>query len=633
MIRKYNKNFILLLISDTLIILGSIYLSVLFRFDFIVPAVFESLFSFKNLIFIMTIKIISFKIFRLYRGMWRFTSVWDMLNIIKANIFSSIIMHIGVYIFIGFSSISRSLLIIDFMICTGLVGFSRLGIRMFFQYIKDFVNVNESTHLIKKRILIIGAGSTGHLISSQLLQKKSLKFIVAFLDDDLSKIGKRLNGIEVIGTTESILEIKFQYDEIYICVPSANSIQMRKIVNFCKKTSKPFKTLPSISELVEGKVSVSQLRKVSPVDLLGRKEIILDKSSIRSFIEGKRVLVTGAGGSIGSELVRQCINYNPSLLLMIDVSELNLFQIEQETSIISSSILFKPILLDIKDEASLENIFKEYKPQVVFHAAAYKHVPIQEHFPQEAIKTNIFGTLKVVSAAIKYNVEKFVLVSTDKAVRPTNVMGATKRIAEMICQSSNEETSTTQFMSVRFGNVLGSSGSVIPIFQRQIENGGPLTITDPDMERYFMSIPEASQLILQTGAIGVGGGVYILDMGQPVKIINLAKDLIRLSGLEPDNDIEIKVTGARPGEKKIEELSLHSETLDQTKHEKIFVLKDSDINHVNLKSKLNEILLIEKKLIGKSPDDIKKELAKLLPDYNPGQSIFSVNYKEKKVEA
>ena len=557
-----------------------------------------------------------------------------MLNIIKANIFSSFLLHLIAYFSIGFYTISRSLLIIDFMLCTGLIGLSRLGIRMFFQYLKEIITVNEKVINRNKNILIIGAGSTGHVISSQLIQNSHSNIkILAFLDDDIEKIGRRLNGIDIIGKTDEIIDIKFQFDEIYICAPSANKEQMRKIVELCKKTEKPFKTLPSIAELIEGNISISQLREVSPVDLLGREEISLDKESIKNFISGKRVLVTGAGGSIGSELVRQCLNYEPALLIMIDISELNLFQIEQETSAIDSSILFKPILTDIKDEPSLNTVFKEFMPQVVFHAAAYKHVPIQENFPQEAIKTNIFGSMILAKASIKHCVEKFVLVSTDKAVRPTNVMGATKRIAEMICQSSNRENSSTEFMAVRFGNVLGSSGSVIPTFQSQIKSGGPLTITDPEMQRYFMSIPEASQLILQAGSLGRGGEVYILDMGEPVKILDLAEELIRLSGFEPGKDIKIKITGARPGEKKIEELSLESENLDSTKHEKILVLNDPSINDSKLKTTLENVRLLEIDLKRKTAEELKLKLSQILPEYNPNQSLKNSNFIEKKAEA
>ena len=362
---------------------------------------------------------------------------------------------------------------------------------------------------IIKNILLIGAGDTGQTILRQLLPKASSYMnVVGFLDDNPRKIGRRIHGFTVLDKISGLSNLNVPIDEIYICVPSANREQMRKIIEECKKSKIPFKTLPSISELMQGKVSISQLREVSLSDLLGREEIVLKKSSINKFIKGKRVLVTGAGGSIGSELVRQCIKFEPSVLVLVDISELNLFEIDREITNNKSTILFKPVLCDVRDYSVINQVFDEFHPQVVFHAAAYKHVPMQENFPWEAIKTNVFGTVNLSDIATKHNVEKFVLVSTDKAVRPTNVMGATKRLAEMITQNYNSLRGSTEFMAVRFGNVLGSSGSVIPIFQEQIKNGGPVTITDPDMERYFMSIPEASQLTLQAGSLGVGGEVF-----------------------------------------------------------------------------------------------------------------------------
>ena len=390
---------------------------------------------------------------------------------------------------------------------------------------------------------------------------------------------------------------------------------MQRIVRYCKESGKTYKTLPSLSELIKGRVSVSQFREVSHTDLLRRKEVLLDKSLLTDLIKGKRIMVTGAGGSIGSELVRQCVNFNPSVIVMIEFSELNLFEIEREIIKKDSNILFKPILADIRDYSSLENIFKEFKPQIVFHAAAYKHVPMQESFPQEAIKTNVFGTLNLSKLSVKYGINKFVLVSTDKAVKPTNVMGASKRLAEILIQSSNLNQNDTEFMAVRFGNVLGSSGSVITIFKEQIKKGGPITITDPDMERYFMSIPEASQLILQAGSLGKGGEIFILDMGSTVKIIDLALDLIKLSGFKPD-EIPIEITGTRPGEKKIEELSLPSEKLDNTTHDKIFVL-NNDSTKDEIDVIVNKIDKYKDKLSSNNATEIKSLLSSILLDYNP----------------
>ena len=631
---KLNKNFVFLISFDLLFICTSVYLSLLIRFDFQVPSDLKMILSFWPLLIIVITKILIFKLFKLYRGMWRYTSIWEIFNILKANLISSSILIVLSLNFSGFSNLSKSLFLIDFMICAGFIGSSRLGIRMFFFYVNDIRTIDYSKIKLYNKILIIGAGYTGHAISGQLQQnpKKNIK-IVGFLDDDITRTGDVLNGVQVYGPVETINKLKIEFNEIYICIPSASGDQIRKIVDHCKSTGKPFKTLPSISEMISGNISISQFREVSVIDLLGRDEIILDKNSIKNFILGKRVIVTGAGGSIGSELVRQCIIYEPSLLIMLDISELNLFQIEREVLDLDSSVLFKPILCDIKDLSSLENIFSEYKPQIVFHAAAYKHVPIQEYFPQEAIKTNIFGSINLIEQAIVNNVEKFVLVSTDKAVRPTNVMGATKRIAEMVCQNSNRKDCNTEFMAVRFGNVLGSSGSVIPIFKQQIKDGGPLTITDPLMERYFMSIPEASQLILQAGSLGRGGEVFILDMGKPVKILELAKDLIRLSGFEPDKDIAITIIGARPGEKKVEELSLESEKLDKTKHDKIFVLNDSTISRQNIKTIIENVLILKPKLNKMTANEIRMSLSNILPEYNPDLGKNNHDLARKKAKA
>jgi FlaA1/EpsC-like NDP-sugar epimerase len=629
----FSRNKLLLIVGDTIIIICSFYLSILFRFDFSIPAYLIKLLNFQNLLLIILIKLFWFNIFSLYRGMWRYTSVWDMFNIIKANFSSTICLIVTAYYFIGFESISRSLFVIDFIFTTGVVCVSRLGIRMFFSHIKSFL-VSKSSKNIKKRILLIGAGDTGQTILRQTLQKYIRPVeVVAFLDDNPKKIGRELHGVPVIGAVNSILNINVLYDEIYICVPSANRHELRAIVEECKKTNKPFKTLPSISELIESKVFLSQFREVSLVDLLGRKEVTLDKSSINKFIKGKRVLVTGAGGSIGSELVRQCIKFEPSVLVLMDISELNLFEIDREIMSEDSVILFKPILSDIRDYSVVDQVFNEFKPQVVFHAAAYKHVPMQENFPWEAIKTNVYGTSNVSDLSIKYNVDKFVLVSTDKAVKPANVMGATKRLAEIIIQNYNNINNHTDFMAVRFGNVLGSSGSVIPIFQEQIKKGGPITITDPEMERYFMSIPEASQLILQAGSLGLGGEVFILDMGAPIKIIDIANDLIRLSGYEPELDISIRFTGTRPGEKKIEELSLPNEELDKTKHDKIFVLNNLDINEKEVSEVILGIEKLKIGLSGKTPNQVRSMLSSILPEYKPDVSSEEPVYLKLKAEA
>ena len=615
--RLKDQNLLLLLLSDSVLVGSSFVLSILIRFDFIIPTDIYPLINVKYISVFLFFKIFCFRLFGLYRGMWRYTSVWDMLNIIKANIISTALLVLTTYYTFGFANISRSVFIIDFILCIGFISISRLGIRMFFSHFINVLKLSDSQRT-KKNILLIGAGDTGQTILRQLLQQSSTySKVIGFLDDNPKKAHKRIHGVSVLGKINYLPKLKVPIDEIYICTPSANRSQMRVIIEQCKLSKVPFKTLPSIAELMKGKVSISQLREVSLSDLLGREEITLDKSSITNFIKGKRVLVTGAGGSIGSELVRQCIKFDPSVLVMMDISELNLFQIEREIKIPNSQILFKPVLSDVRDYSVVDQVFEEFHPQVVFHAAAYKHVPMQEYFPWEAVKTNVFGTHNISDIAMKHNVEKFVLVSTDKAVKPVNVMGATKRLAEMIIHNYNRFNYDTEFMAVRFGNVLGSSGSVIPIFQEQIKKGGPVTVTDPDMERYFMSIPEASQLILQAGSLGAGGEVFILDMGEPIKIIDIANELIRLSGYEPDIDIPIEFTGTRPGEKKIEELSLPTEKLDKTKHEKIFVLNNHEINDEKLSDIILGIDKLKNELSGRSANQVRSLLSSILPEYKP----------------
>ena len=433
--RHLNRNFLILFLYDILSINISLLLSLVIRYDSLSPVIFENHISFSLIAVINLIKILSFKYSSLYRGMWRYTSIWDVYNIIKANVFSTFIIMLYIYFSLGFGAISRTLFIVDLLVCTALIGTSRVGIRIFFGEVYSLVS-NKSLNNNSKRIVIVGAGSAGQEVARKILNKHMKKYnIIGFVDDDTKKYKLQVHGISVIGKTIDLTKsLNNKFDEIFICIPSATEAQMREIIEICKQSRKSFKTLPSMSEMVLGKISVNQMREVSIFDILGRDEISLNKKGIKKSISGKRVLITGGGGSIGSELVRQCSKFNPSILLILDMSELNLFKIEQEVNNVKSNVLFKPLLYDIKDIVNLEKVFSEFKPQIVFHAAAYKHVPMQENFPLEAIKTNIYGTHNLSDLSLKYNVQKFVLVSTDKAVRPTNVMGATKRIAELIVQ-------------------------------------------------------------------------------------------------------------------------------------------------------------------------------------------------------
>ena len=614
--KESSSNSKILLYADVIAILSGFIIAGFLRHDLIVPA-----FIFSNDIFlvlgsIVFIKFLSFKYFKMYLGMWRYTSVMDLVNIIKANIVGSLIVIAVIGYFRGFQDIPRSIFVIDFILTSGFASANRLGIRLFFSHL-----LNPKPYKIElfKRVILLGAGTTGEFICKEMLNDSDHHMDpVGFLDDDFNLHGREIHGRRVMGNIELLPDLFETYDEALICCPKAPRKKMQRIIEFCKKAGKPYRTLPSVSELVSGNISVSHFREVSLVDLLGREEIAIDESLISSYIHGKRIMITGAGGSIGSELVRQCLKYEPALLVMLDNSEYNLFEIEREILKFQTNVLIKPLLCNIRDINIINKVFNEFEPQVVFHAAAYKHVPMQEAFPWEAIKTNVMGTSNLVKVSLGHQVEKFVLVSTDKAVKPVNVMGATKRLAELICQGANTN-GETHFMAVRFGNVLGSSGSVIPIFQEQIKSGGPVTITDPDMERYFMSIPEAAKLIMQAGGIGTGGEVFILDMGEPIRILDIATELIRLSGFEPDLDIPISFIGARPGEKKVEELTLDSERIARTSHDKIMVVNPSitneEVQHVNQRVMAGELGGYEF-----DKNEIRKRLAALVPEYEPGEN-------------
>ena len=537
-----------------------------------------------------------------------------MINIIKgaatANVFSFLI-----FLFFKQNVLySRSVLMIFIILNTLILCFSRIAVRLFHSHFH--LQRSNKAEKIKKCLVLIGAGKTGEKITREIRSQFNSSFhVVGIVDDDPTIQGSTLHGIKVIGFIKDLPSLTIEYDEILITAPSATGDKLRKIINICKLTGKRYKTVPSLAELMNKEVSLSTIRNVSYVDLLGRDEVKLDMNSIEKIMNGKRILITGAGGSIGSELVRQCLLFDPSEIVCIDNSEENIFNLEQELKTGKRSTILKYHLSNINELSEINKPFQENQPQIVFHAAAYKHVPIQELHPWSAVKTNVGGTLNLVNLSDKYNVELFILVSTDKAVNPVNVMGATKRTAEKIIQSFNKE-SKTNFMAVRFGNVLGSSGSAIPIFEKQIKSGGPLTITHPEMTRYFMSIQEASQLILQCAALGRQGEIFLLEMGQPIKILQMVKDLVRLSGLEPEIDIPIVFTGLRPGEKLYEELQLKEEQIINTQHKKIMVLEraGSIEKWDTLKKKIIALLLAGEEL---NVDRIQNLLKNISPTYEP----------------
>lgn len=621
---RYTRSFLIFI--DLLVIVFSFFGAFLLRFDFTLPGDYSSFYLVWLPIFIV-LKLSIFYFFGLYKVLWRFTSIWELLKIVKAVTFGSVTIILCLWFSSGFDGFPRSILLLDYMLTIFATSLSRISVRIYFTHFYNRPLLSEESS--KKKLLLIGAGRTGAKIAREIIDTPASPYSIAgFIDDDPSKKNALLHGYQVLGTVADLESIRVKFDEILITAPTASGDQIRRIVKFCKLSGKNYKIVPSLTELLDKEVSLSAIRDVSYVDLLGREEVKLDKNSIENLLKGKRVLITGAGGSIGSELVRQCLIYNPAELICIDNSEENLFNISSEMEQIKTRAVIKSILGDILAKKHMEKIINEMRPQIIFHAAAYKHVPIQELHPWAAVKTNVGGTMNLINLADKYRVEKFVLVSTDKAVNPVNVMGATKRLAEKLIQSINID-SKTEFSAVRFGNVIGSSGSAIPTFQKQINSGGPVTITHPEMTRYFMSIQEAAQLILQAGAYGKKGKIFLLEMGKPIKILQLARDLIRLSGLEPDTDISIVFTGLRPGEKLYEELQSLDEKVISSDHKKIMILDDSnhEMSWDALKNTIEDLLNIAENL---DSDEIQSKLSQLLPDYKP--SSFIPHYDDDRLE-
>jgi FlaA1/EpsC-like NDP-sugar epimerase len=624
----FNRNFFIILTGDILLLCASWALAYLVRFDFDIPEKFAE-FMLLVLPTIVIIKIVCFYLFGVYQGMWRFTSVADLFNIIKAASFSSLIVGIGIGMIYRFRHFPRSVVFIDWGFTILFIAGMRLAIRLFFQkYVPTNpilslslkASIDDPRRVDPKRLLIIGAGSCGEKIVREIHDNPQLAYkVVGFLDDKASKIGRKIHGIPVrgiIGDLKYIAE-KTEANEVLIAIPSASSNEMRRIVAVCKECGLRFKTVPSYGELIDGKISFKKVREVAYRDLLGRAPIKLDEKMIEEFLRGKRVVVTGAGGSIGSELCRQISRFGPERLILFERMDSGLYEIELELRSDFKKVGIDPILGDVQDQDHLRRVFHDHRPQAVFHAAAYKHVPMLEMQPWKAVENNVLGTRNLIEVAAEFECERFVLVSTDKAVKPANVMGTTKRIAEMMTLNYNScHLSQTRFMAVRFGNVVGSVGSVVPLFKRQIESGGPVTVTHPDVTRFFMTIREASQLILQSAAMGVGGEIFILDMGTPVKIVDMARDLIRLSGFEPDVDIKIEFTGLRPGEKLHEELITADENVLRTPHEKILKLEGSICDLAMLNGKIADLISCSR---SHEPNPIKARLHDIVPEYTPSQ--------------
>ncbi|WP_100278057.1 polysaccharide biosynthesis protein [Mariprofundus aestuarium] len=512
--------------------------------------------------------------FGLYRGIWRYASMPDLIRIVKAVSLGAVISFIVMFLLLRLEGLPRSVLALyPAILISGLI-----LPRLFYRWIKDR-NLNIRS-FERKRALLVGAGQAGELLVRDLLKSGPYE-PVGFLDDSALRQGQEIHGVRVLGTLDDlgkIIELR-SVEVVLLALPSASHQLIQRVVKQCQEHHVVCRTLPSVSDLADGKVEVSHLRQVEIEDLLGRETIELDDSGIHQLLTGRCVLVTGAGGSIGSELCRQVVRHKPSRLILLDHGEFNLYTVEQEIqAMLPTETVLHGVLGDIRDVSRMSWVFDHFRPDVVFNAAAYKHVPLVEENPAEGVKTNVFGTCGIADMAVQFGVEKFVQVSTDKAVNPTNVMGATKRTAEIYCQNLNRRNESTAFITTRFGNVLGSAGSVVPLFRKQIEAGGPVTVTHPDITRYFMTIPEAVSLILQAGSMGEGGEIFVLDMGEPVKIVDLAEQMIRLTGLEPGRDIEIKFTGLRPGEKLYEELFHASEKLAATSHPKILLSGSREVD-------------------------------------------------------
>lgn len=513
----------------------------------------------------------------LYRGLWRYSSTPDLIRVIRASFLAVIISFFVAFIYMRLEAIPRSVFIINWTLLVIGLGGGRLLYRIFRDHYQYARNINGES-----RVLIVGAGAGGERLLREIKRDDSLHLnVIGFVDDSPSVQDRSLHNVPVLGTTADLPTLikRHKVKNVFIAIPSAKSGDVRRIYEPIKKLDVEIKILPRMSEIFQGRIEFSNLEEIKIEDLLGREEIKIDLDSLGKMLRGKKVLVTGAGGSIGSELCNQLASFAPSCLVALDISELNVYQLERKIRQKHPALNLKILVADVRDPENMEEVFERERPEVVLHAAAYKHVPLMEFNPYQAIKTNVWGTTVIARCAQKFEAERFVLVSTDKAVNPTNIMGATKRVAEMVVENLNKNsTSTTKLIAVRFGNVLGSSGSVIPLFREQIKAGGPITVTHKEITRYFMSIPEASKLVLQAGAIGSGGELFVLDMGGPVKIMDMAREMISLAGLHEGVDIEIEVTGLRPGEKLYEEPLMDIESAISTPHPKVKVCQARSVD-------------------------------------------------------
>ena len=555
---------------------------------------------------VMTLAV--FYVFKLYHSLWAFAGTAEVQNILAACILSAILDFVGMKILRY--PIPRSYYFVYALVLTGITTGTRFSYRIMRGMRHKAQNRKNGT-----RVMIIGAGDAGNTVIKEITNSTySTMTIKCIIDDDENKWGRFIQGIKIVGGRDRIVEYAALYgiDEIFIAIPSADRRTMKALVEICKETSCKLRTLPGIYQLVNGEVNVSKLRNVDVEDLLGRDPIKVDMESILNYVRGQTIMVTGGGGSIGSELCRQIAGHRPARLIIVDIYENNAYEIQQELKHRYPQLDLVVLIASVRNTNRINSIMENYHPDIIYHAAAHKHVPLMEVSPNEAIKNNVFGTWKTAQAAVHNGVKKFVLISTDKAVNPTNIMGASKRICEMIIQTYNRHYDT-EFVAVRFGNVLGSNGSVIPLFKKQIAAGGPVTVTHPDIIRYFMTIPEAVSLVLQAGVYAKGGEIFVLDMGEPVRILDLAENLIRLSGYKVDEDIKIEFTGLRPGEKLYEELLMSEEGLTDTENKLIHVGKPVDFDERLFYVQLNHL----KQAVESECDDVRALIQEIVPTYTP----------------
>lgn len=599
----------ILMAADVLALCLASFLGLFVRFDLniskIPPEYARAAMEF--LPYYILASLVIFFLARMYSTMWSVAGVREALHVVAACGLASLVQIAGMVLLQ--LSVPRSFFLVSFAaLCA-----EELGIRLSYRVVISLFG--NHSRKAAKRIMIVGAGTSGSVILKEMTTSSLVNgCVVCFVDDDKNKAGKFLNGVPVAGNRNDIPRLAEEYriDEIYIAIPSASAKERKAIIEICRETGCQVKILPGIYQLINGEVSIAKLRNVEIEDLLGRDPIRVNLDEIMGYVSGKVVLVTGGGGSIGSELCRQVASHNPKQLIIFDIYENNAYDIQLELKEKYPDLDLVVLIGSVRNTHRIETVFEKYRPDIVYHAAAHKHVPLMEDSPNEAIKNNVFGTYKTAKAADKYGTSRFVLISTDKAVNPTNIMGASKRMCEMVVQMMNAR-SKTDFVAVRFGNVLGSNGSVIPLFKKQIEQGGPVTVTHPDIIRYFMTIPEAVSLVLQAGAYAKGGEIFVLDMGEPMKILDLAKNLIRLSGYEPDVDIPIIFTGLRPGEKLYEELLMNEEGMQDTPNKLIHIGKPIEFDMERFEGQLEELYVTA----NEDGDGIREDVMRIVGTYHP----------------